>query len=973
MRLAGERHGKPVIGGRKTKKKTWNRMTAYVCLVVGVVFQMLIFIFHWRAIHSSWGLFPSELSETSKRHAPSSAGSINDNRLGLGRKCLAIGMITRSSEHRLRQWHRNVFRHTGTRHRFSDQVDIYLKFVMAESRDDNELSLQISKENQKYNDIIVADFQETEECMFLNRCLTRNHESLFRGIQQVCDNEAYVGAYYFKVDNDSVLNYELMARVFLDLPNNSVLAGRMLPNAPSSGYSERLISNSAISFYPVWPHGSFQGYSKDLLHQVLRPENIATILRRDVSYVFPWSDRATGVQLQRAQIKVENKVFLRGQYFMCPSEFNTTAHNDYPCEIYWNSIAFHAGFGLSGEGPDKATKKLDIMMDLFQAQTECFQSMATSRIYANKFRPRDHYFMVDDDFLTKGNFSYWLSYGCASLNHLGEEDIRRYNDMLQIESRKLGPVSGRCASILYRRQLEFFRKKSLKIAPENPKLSANEARLFDFSKGFQNKMAAKVAVDVPDFHNKMHYISQGHLSNSLTYFCPHDCEINGSNVGQCDECNLDEVYLNNYPDVEKAIQQDEFDSPLDHFKEDGHREDRIWNCQRPFVDPSEGTKAGCYKLFSKFIETTTPLVESWPISGAIDFEPDDNSSCNALVVVDGRDHPWMDFVLKNHRRYLGPYWMFYLVGTSKVTDLWRLKYSGPMIEVITLPSEFGDLSNFPEDYSKVLMSKFLWKDSMQCENILVTQVEALMFRHGAEDFFQYDYVGSPMYPQSFPSRVWRLMNAFNDTAVGGDGGFSFRKRSNMLKLISECPVPIPDTQAEDAWASACTMLLDGDLPHPTIANRFGVGSRCEVDVPLGANKMWMNCNEESCAMALLTSRMHRDFFGEESDEYNCPEGEVMYLKMYPDVAQAIDTGRIKSGWVHFNKAGRFEQTRVWRCFDRSHVNRGNCPDGESLYLATYTDVKEDVDKGEWKSGWSHYQDVGYTEGRRWKCYDSSDN
>ena len=156
----------------------------------------------------------------------------------------------------------------------------------------------------------------------------------------------------------------------------------------------------------------------------------------------------------------------------------------------------------------------------------------------------------------------------------------------------------------------------------------------------------------------------------------------------------------------------------------------------------------------------------------------------------------------------------------------------------------------------MLLSEFLWKETIQCENVLVTQTDALIFCHGIEDFFDYDFVGSSIYAANNPSRYWRVMHAFNDTSVGGNGGFSFRKKSAMVKALDGCKNPIPGSP-EDAWSVACILLQDGILPHPVTANRFGIGTKCEIDVPMGTHKLWSISNTASCVRAIITSRFHR--------------------------------------------------------------------------------------------------------------------
>jgi len=815
-----------------------------------------------------------------------------------GRKCIALGMITRSVEFDMRQWHRKIFEKYGNSNHFSDSVDIHLQFGIADVYDP-ELKRKIDVEKKAYDDMLIFNFEETEECMFMNRCLIRNHEQIFQGIQHMCDGD-YDGAYFVKVDSDSVLNYELMARVIMNLPNESVLFGRLVPNSPVKTQLERLISDSSLSFYPISPQDCFQGYSKDLLQETLKPENMATIYRPDVKYVFPWSDRGTGIQLKRAQIEVKHRVFLKGVYFMCRSE-------SFTCDDYSNSLAFHSGFGLSEKGDDMMAKKIDMMDFIYKTQLEC-------QPLEKDFYQKDHFFFVNSEFAQHENSSHWLSNGCSSLNEAGVALLAGIDKHHENNNKMLRPVNGKCADLLYRKQYSTLKNVSEQVIPHSPRLDSDENNIGHYSKAFKRKMKEVLSVNKdPNYETRLRYIDDGHLSPSLHYYCPDECNTDGSDFKQCASCDLEIEYLKRNPDVAAAVRAGAMPSGFDHYVKFGLEGGRDWSCRGVFSDKEEGTKDGCKNTFARFMEAATPLMYHWPIAGDKYFQMN-TPSCNALVIADGRDDPMMETVLKNHRQYLGPYWMFYLVGPKSVTDIWQ-KYAGPMITIVELPEHFGDLSQYPDEYNTLLLSDFLWKETVQCENVLVSQTDAILFRHGIEDFFDYDYVGSPVYTLEDTPRFWSLVNAFNDSSVGGNGGLSFRKKSAMIKALDGCEIPKPGSM-EDAWAVACILLQDGVIPHPVIANRFGIGTKCEVDIPMGCHKLWLDCNTATCVKAIISSRFHRDLYGEENFYYNCPEGESLYLSSYPDIAQAVKDGDFSSGWQHFKKSGQFEKTRLWRCLFR---------------------------------------------------------
>ena len=97
-----------------------------------------------------------------------------------------------------------------------------------------------------------------------------------------------------------------------------------------------------------------------------------------------------------------------------------------------------------------------------------------------------------------------------------------------------------------------------------------------------------------------------------------------------------------------------------------------------------------------------------------------------------------------------------------------------------------------------------------------------------------------------------------------------------------------------------------------VVHLIGVGRKCAIDLPFGGHEIWLNCRRSSCAKALTGSRFHRDLFGEANLDFPCPEGEELYLQLYEDVNDAVKRGDFESGWSHFDAFGR-EQGNVWRC------------------------------------------------------------
>jgi hypothetical protein len=80
--------------------------------------------------------------------------------------------------------------------------------------------------------------------------------------------------------------------------------------------------------------------------------------------------------------------------------------------------------------------------------------------------------------------------------------------------------------------------------------------------------------------------------------------------------------------------------------------------------------------------------------------------------------------------------------------------------------------------------------------------------------------------------------------------------------------------------------------------------------------------------------------------------EEWYVTVYPDIAEAIEAGMIKSAKSHFIENGYFEGRLP---FELSV--------DEDWYLKTYPDVAEGVSRGEFRSAKDHFENYGYKEGR----------
>merc|ERR1712087_37952 len=72
----------------------------------------------------------------------------------------------------------------------------------------------------------------------------------------------------------------------------------------------------------------------------------------------------------------------------------------------------------------------------------------------------------------------------------------------------------------------------------------------------------------------------------------------------------------------------------------------------------------------------------------------------------------------------------------------------------------------------------------------------------------------------------------------------------------------------------------------------------------------------------------------------CYEGEILYLKENPDIAEAFKKQMIRSGYFHWTNSGKSE-SRKYSCNKEPSANSNptkECPEGEDIYLRWYKDV-----------------------------------
>ena len=145
------------------------------------------------------------------------------------------------------------------------------------------------------------------------------------------------------------------------------------------------------------------------------------------------------------------------------------------------------------------------------------------------------------------------------------------------------------------------------------------------------------------------------------------------------------------------------------------------------------------------------------------------------VLIEFREFPHVEFLLRNTIIKLSKEWNHTIVCGKKNYNMMLniskniCKFINSNINVIQLNIE--DLNR--DDYCNILTSSYFWK-LFKGEDILLYQEDTILFHGDINPFLKYDYIGAP----------WKKSQDDNSLHVG-NGGFSLRKKSAMLRVINQ--------------------------------------------------------------------------------------------------------------------------------------------------------------------------------------------
>jgi hypothetical protein len=193
-----------------------------------------------------------------------------------------------------------------------------------------------------------------------------------------------------------------------------------------------------------------------------------------------------------------------------------------------------------------------------------------------------------------------------------------------------------------------------------------------------------------------------------------------------------------------------------------------------------------------------------------------SKSDRAIVIVERRCHPNLEFILHNVS-YFAPDYTIYIFCSDVNLPYIKL-ICGPQVNNIHIHSIFDRIGT-PEEgkisYNNILKTSEFWNFFSE-EHILTMEMDSYLLRPIPDSIYEYDYVASQ----------WHWL-----PSEPGGGGLSYRKCS-IMKKICELDKSLIDCHAQDAFASNGIKILGGKYSHKFF-------TECDIlDDAIGTHQWW---------------------------------------------------------------------------------------------------------------------------------------
>ncbi len=198
----------------------------------------------------------------------------------------------------------------------------------------------------------------------------------------------------------------------------------------------------------------------------------------------------------------------------------------------------------------------------------------------------------------------------------------------------------------------------------------------------------------------------------------------------------------------------------------------------------------------------------------------------ALVIVETRNHPHLEVVMKWMNKQFGHRSTCYLFGSTSNEHLVR---HFPGLKWKALPADFSI-----KHYNSLLKSATFW-NCLAEDKVFIFQTDCLILHNRVDPFLQYDYIGAP----------WNNRRVESGTQVG-NGGCSIRSRKTMIEICQRFP---DDWLPEDLYFAKYCKKLNKTLAPLKAAQSFCV-ENIYFDKPMALHKPYLGLTSEQLTRLL---------------------------------------------------------------------------------------------------------------------------
>lgn len=176
-------------------------------------------------------------------------------------------------------------------------------------------------------------------------------------------------------------------------------------------------------------------------------------------------------------------------------------------------------------------------------------------------------------------------------------------------------------------------------------------------------------------------------------------------------------------------------------------------------------KPKSFKEFINFCLEYLPNIKKYPL-------PKINQNKNKIklnvVFIEFREKPHCEFIIRNNILKLKDKAYYSIICCESNYEMFK-NFNIPNINIIKKPFTTPTRG----EYSFMLGQKNFWEE-LEGEYILICQGDSIIFDSNIEDFYGYDYIGSPWLKPTTQKQMFI-----------GNGGFSLRKKSKMIEICSK--------------------------------------------------------------------------------------------------------------------------------------------------------------------------------------------